>query len=89
MLKPEPIAAALSSVPAWQLEGQGLVRTWQFKDFATAMSFVNQVARLAEAADHHPDIDIRWNRVKLRLTTHEAGGLTEQDWALARAVDGI
>jgi len=60
-------------------EGATIARTYQFKDFPAAIQFVNAVAALAEQAWHHPDIDIRWNRVTLALTTHDAGGLTEKD----------
>ena len=66
-----------------------ITRTFQFPDFVAAMGFVNQVAGLAEAAGHHPDIDIRWNQVTLALTTHDVGGLTEKDFALAREIDGL
>jgi len=64
-----------------------LVRTFTFQDFVGALRFVNRVADLAEAASHHPDIDIRYNRVRLALTTHDAGGLTGKDFELAAAAD--
>jgi 4a-hydroxytetrahydrobiopterin dehydratase len=73
----------LSSLPGWQIETGELVNTFKFKDFVAALRFVNQVGDLAEAAGHHPDIDIRYNRVRLALTTHDAGGLTEKDFELA------
>ena len=66
-----------------------LSRTFQFKDFPAAIKFVNAVAELAEKAWHHPDIDIRWNKVTLTLTTHDAGGLTEKDFVLARKFDEL
>jgi len=72
-------------VPGWIQEGQSLIRTDVFADFAAAMRWVNQVAVLAERRNHHPDIDIRWNRVTLKLTTHETGGLTDRDWDWAEA----
>ena len=81
--------AALAAVPAWSLSGKAIARTYAFKDFPAAMKFVNAVAGLAEQAGHHPDIDIRWNRVTLALTTHDAGGLTEKDFALARKCDAL
>ncbi len=71
--------------PGWIQEGQSLIRTDVFADFAAAMRWVNQVAVLAERRNHHPDIDIRWNRVTLKLTTHETGGLTDRDWDWAEA----
>ena len=84
---PAEIASHLAAVPAWQvLDGQ-LVRTFTFQDFVGALRFVNRVADLAEAASHHPDIDIRYNRVRLALTTHDAGGLTGKDFELAAAAD--
>ena len=83
------IKAALPGVPEWKQAGAALVRTYQFKDFPAAMKFVNAAARLAEQAWHHPDIDIRWNKVTLALTTHDAGGLTKRDFALARKFDAL
>lgn len=78
------LKAALASVPDWKKRGTVITRTFIFKDFPAAIKFVSTVARLAEKAWHHPDIDIRWNKVTLTLTTHDAGGLTERDFALAR-----
>jgi 4a-hydroxytetrahydrobiopterin dehydratase len=79
--------SARTSVPQWTQNGEIISRTFEFADFAGAMKFVNTVAELAEQAQHHPDVDIRWNKVTLALTTHDAGGLTEKDFALARACD--
>jgi len=70
-------------LPSWKRRGVVLRRTFEFADFLQAMKFVNSVARAAEKAQHHPDIDIRWNRVQLALTTHDAGGLTKKDFDLA------
>ena len=69
--------------------GATIVRTFEFKDFPAAIKFVAAVAALAEQAWHHPDIDIRWNKVTLTLSTHDAGGLTEKDFALARQFDQL
>jgi len=77
------IRAALDSLPGWKKTGAAIRRTCEFADFVAAMKFVNAVARAAEKAGHHPDVDIRWNRVTLELTTHDAGGLTAKDFALA------
>lgn len=82
------IRSALAALPNWARIGQIISRTYEFEDFPAAMKFVNSVAELAEQAQHHPDIDIRWNKVTLALTTHDAGGLTEKDFALARQCDG-
>ena len=74
---------------AWTREGDVLVTSVKLKDFAAALQFVNAVGAAAEAANHHPDIDIRWNTVNLALTTHDAGGLTRFDLALAAEIDRL
>jgi 4a-hydroxytetrahydrobiopterin dehydratase len=79
--------AFLAQHPDWELEGESINRTFTFADFSEAMGFVTRVALAAEVADHHPDIDIRWNRVTLVLSTHEAGALTEKDTSLAAVCD--
>jgi 4a-hydroxytetrahydrobiopterin dehydratase len=79
--------ARLASVPEWEIVNGELVRTLQFKDFRAALGFVNRVGELAEEAGHHPDIDIRYNRVRLALVTHDAGGLTDKDFSLAARAD--
>jgi 4a-hydroxytetrahydrobiopterin dehydratase len=76
-----------AKIPEWSLEGGSLVRTEKFTDFRAAMLWVNRVANLAEQQNHHPDIDIRWNRVTLRLMTHETGGLTDRDWLWIQAAE--
>ncbi|HUA66921.1 MAG TPA: 4a-hydroxytetrahydrobiopterin dehydratase [Candidatus Saccharimonadales bacterium] len=81
------IKSALAAVPEWDREGVTISRTYQFKDFPAAVKFVNTAAAIAEEAWHHPDIDIRWNKVTLILTTHDAGGLTEKDFTLAQKFD--
>lgn len=82
-LTPAEIKRALPKTRGWSKRGKVISRTYQFKDFPAAMKFTNAVARLAEKAWHHPDIDIRWNKVTLALTTHDQGGLTEMDFDLA------
>lgn len=86
-LKAPEIKTALKSVPKWSKKGATIRRTYAFKDFPVAIKFVNAIARLAEKAWHHPDIDIRWNKVTLVLTTHDQGGLTEKDFKLAAQFD--
>jgi 4a-hydroxytetrahydrobiopterin dehydratase len=76
-----------AKIREWSLEGGSLVRTEKFTDFRSAMLWVNRVANLAEQQNHHPDIDIRWNRVTLRLMTHETGGLTDRDWLWIQAAE--
>ena len=83
------VAFHLTALPAWKVEAGELARTFLFKDFRAAVRFVNQVAELAEKAGHHPDIDIRYNRVRLGLATHDAGGLTAKDFDLAACIDKL
>ena len=74
----------------WREEGAELVKDFKFADFATAMGFVNQVAEMAEDANHHPDILVHgWNKVRLTLTTHDTGGLTDNDHKMAERIDAL
>jgi 4a-hydroxytetrahydrobiopterin dehydratase len=73
----------------WTREGDELTTTVKLHDFAAALAFVNAVGAVAEAANHHPDIDIRWNKVRLVLATHDSGGITLLDLALAGAIDRL
>ena len=88
-LPSEEIEKRLNTIPGRRLEGGALCRNFDFSDFREAMSFVNAVAAVAEKAGHHPDIDIRYNKVKLALSSHDAGGITERDFALAAEVGGV
>ena len=88
-LSPAEVSLQLRALPAWQIEAGELVRTFVFDGFPAAMRFVNQVAELAEEAGHHPNIDIRYSRVGLALVTHDAGGLTAKDFALAAAAERL
>lgn len=83
------IQERITSLNEWKLEKGELTRQFMFKDFGQAMAFINQVANLAEEANHHPNIDIRWNKVLLRLTTHSKGGLTSLDFDLAARIDSL
>jgi len=76
----------LQKMPEWALEEGKLVRFWTFPNFIAAMAFVNRVAEIAEQDQHHPDIDIRYNRVKLALVSHDAGGITNRDANMARSL---
>jgi 4a-hydroxytetrahydrobiopterin dehydratase len=80
------VTDALRRTPGWQRAGDVIRKRFEFRDFAEALAFVNRVGALAEAAGHHPDIDIRYNRVTLTLTTHDAGGLTSKDFELAYSI---
>jgi 4a-hydroxytetrahydrobiopterin dehydratase len=74
----------------WRREGDAIIRDLEFDDFAAAMAHVNRVADLAEEANHHPDILVHdWNKVRLTLTTHSEGGLTDNDFQMARRIDGL
>ncbi|HEY3762017.1 MAG TPA: 4a-hydroxytetrahydrobiopterin dehydratase [Verrucomicrobiae bacterium] len=88
-MAPTQIVISLGSLPDWSRNGEVISRTYQFKDFPAAVKFVNAIAEAAEQAWHHPDIDIRWNKVTLALTTHSAGGLTEKDFAFAKKADEL
>ena len=82
---------ALEPPPGWTLdaEGNALERTYRFKDFAEAFAFLTRVAAHAETVDHHPEFTSVWNRVDFRLTSHDSGGVTERDVALAKAIEKL
>ena len=81
------IELALAGLPGWNRDGDAIVRRYRFADFTHAFAFMARVALLAEKADHHPEWSNVYNRVEVRLTTHDAGGLTARDIALATAID--
>ena len=89
VLNSEQLKERTANLPDWQIEAGELVRIFHFNDFRQALDFVNRVGQAAETAAHHPDIDIRYNRVRLALITHDAGGLTEKDFALAAQANGL
>jgi 4a-hydroxytetrahydrobiopterin dehydratase len=89
VLTEEAVQERLRSLPEWKREGKEIVRHYQFPDFAAALVFVNQVAEKAETAGHHPDIDIRYNKVRLALVSHDKGGLTERDMKMAQALNSL
>jgi len=86
VLTPTELTQELTRLPGWELSEGSLTRMFSFSDFREAMSFINSVAALAERAGHHPDIDIRYNKVKLALSSHDAGGITEKDFSLAAEI---
>lgn len=88
-LSDEEVQVRLPGVPAWRLEEGALCRDVKRKDFAEAFGFMASVALLAEAMNHHPDWSNVWNRVSIRLSTHEAGGLTALDFELASKIDAL
>jgi 4a-hydroxytetrahydrobiopterin dehydratase len=79
----------LTDLPGWSRDGEAITKTYKLRDFTSAMAFVNDVADIAESANHHPDIDIRWNRVRLTLSTHSAGRLTELDLDVADRIERV
>jgi 4a-hydroxytetrahydrobiopterin dehydratase len=80
----------MASDGVWRQEEESLVRDYEFDDFQGAMAFVNRVAEVAEEVNHHPDILVHgWNKVRLTLTTHDAGGLTDNDHAMAERINGL
>jgi 4a-hydroxytetrahydrobiopterin dehydratase len=89
LLTETQISAELAELPAWTREGSEIATTTVRKDFRDALLYVGAVAYLAEKASHHPDVAISWNRVTLTLSTHSAGGLTANDFALARQISAL
>jgi len=89
VLNASKVQQSLAALPGWSLIQGEIVRNAQFKDFVGAMTFVNQVAALAEQAGHHPDIDIRYNKVRLALVSHDAGGLTQKDFDMANEIEKL
>jgi len=88
-LTQDAVRQALEELPGWRLEGEMIERTYEHPDFRIAIAFVGYVAEVAEKLGHHPDVDVRYNKVRLAVTTHDAGGLTEKDLELARTVDRV
>jgi len=88
-LEAADIERRMRDVQNWRLCGEAIERTYDREDFDGSIAFVNDVARAANRADHHPDISVAWNKVTLRLSSHDAGGLTERDFALAAVLDAI
>src|SRR5437763_310552 len=82
------ISAALTELPDWTRAGDSLMRTIRFPEFMAGIGFLNRIAELAEAADHHPDVDIRYRTLRFALTSHDEGGLTQRDLAMAKQIDG-
>lgn len=91
VLSDEARAAALEGLDGWtyDVERDGIARSFRFEDFGAAFAFMTRVALAAEKADHHPDWSNAWNKVDILLTTHSAGGVTANDIALAREIDGM
>src|SRR3954453_7836308 len=86
-LTDQDVADALAELPGWERTGDEIVKTFERASFPAAIAFVVRIGFFAEAADHHPDLDIRWRKVRVALTTHDAGGLTALDVQLAQQIE--
>ena len=89
LIQSEDLTKWIKKAPEWEFEDGALTRTVEFDDFTEAIDFVNDVAEIAEEAHHHPDIDIRWCKITLRLSTHDKGGITDLDFELATRIDTL
>jgi 4a-hydroxytetrahydrobiopterin dehydratase len=88
-LADEQIAAGLKSLPGWTRTGEEIEKVYELDSFPGAIAFVTRVGFLAERADHHPDLDIRWRKVRVALSTHSEGGITDKDLALAGEIEAV
>jgi 4a-hydroxytetrahydrobiopterin dehydratase len=88
-LQKDEIKSKLAALPGWELDGDEIQKKYKFEDFKSALAFVNKVGDLAEAADHHPDVELGWGKAKIELSTHSEGGVTEKDIALATQIEGL
>ena len=89
LIKGDELKTRLKKIPEWELEKKHIERTFEFDEFSESIDFVNSVAEVAEDEEHHPDIDIRYNKVRLLLSTHSKGGLTDLDFGLAERIDTL
>ena len=89
MLSDAELTEALAALPGWARDGDVLAKTYELPTFPAAIAFVGEIAERAEAANHHPDLDIRYRKVRVALATHDEGGITEKDTALATEIEGL
>ena len=89
LITADELETALKKRPEWEIEGETITRTIEFEEFSEGIDFVNDLAEIAEEAHHHPDIDIRFTRITVTLTTHDIGGVTELDLQLAQRIDNL
>ena len=89
LLSDADVQAALGALPGWAREGDEIVKSYERPSFADAVAFVVRIGFLAEHSNHHPDLDIRWRTVRVALTSHDEGGLTERDTQMARSVEDV
>jgi len=88
-LDPNEISQRMTSLPDWKVENDRLARAFSFPDFKSALDFVNRAGAVAEEMGHHPDIQLGWGRAAFEITTHDAGGITANDFELARRIDSL
>lgn len=88
-LSAEELTEKLSEVNSWERRGEKIYKRFNFENFAEALDFINKVGAIAEAHDHHPDITFGWGYAEFEITTHDAGGLTQKDFDLAKEIEGI
>lgn len=88
-LSPEELSKALEGIAGWEILEKEIQKTFEFEDFKGALDFVNKVGALAEEANHHPEIEINYNKVEIELSTHTAGGITQKDMDLAKQIEGV
>ena len=86
-LSPETISQKLKTMPGWEFKNQGLHKQFKFKEFMDGIRFINRIAEIAEAADHHPDVQINYTRITFTCSTHSEGGVTEKDLKLAENIE--
>jgi len=86
-LEKAEIERRLSALPGWELKDEAISKLYRFKDFMDGINFLNQVAEMAEAADHHPDVKINYTRITFTCSTHDQGGVTEKDFKLAAQIE--
>ena len=89
LLSDDEIGRRLDNLPDWRREGDSITRQFKFSDFTGSVDFVNRITPPAEEMNHHPDIEISWNKVDLTLSTHSEGGLTQNDFELAAKIDSL
>lgn len=88
-LSEEEATGELANLAGWEFDDDAIKKSWKFGNFAEALEFVNKVAEIAEAADHHPDIKLGWGYARIKTTTHDRNGVTDHDLALAKQIDAI
>ena len=89
LLAQSDVKQMMKRIPEWETDKKSIERTFEFDDFTQAIDFLNAVAEIAEEEDHHPDLDVRWNKVRVVLSTRSEGGLTELDFQIAEKIDTL